>query len=467
MIEQFAAIVGPANVLTGDAAAPWARDWTGNYEGLPAAVVRPASTAEVSQVLAAANAAEVPVVPVSGNTGLNGGAFARDAVVVSLDRMRAIREVRASERVAVVEAGVILSELHDAAEAEGLIFPMTFGARGSARIGGILSTNAGGSNVLRYGNTRQLVLGIEAVLADGRVLDLMTALHKDNTGPALGQLMIGAEGMLGVITGAVLKLAPQPRAYATAMVAVRDLDTALTLLNRLQDASGGAVEAFEYMPANYIARHLEVIAGARPPFDAAHETNILVELGATAARDATPGPDGTVPLAALLEETLAAAFEEGLVADAVVAQTEAQRREMWARRESAAEITFHRRPFVDTDIAVPLHAVQAFLDGIRARLAALDPDADDFVVAHLGDGNIHYTVYPGRDDPALMRAIREAIDDTAVGLGGTFSAEHGIGLSKLGAMARHKNPVALDALRAIKAALDPNDILNRGKTIPR
>jgi len=466
MIDTLSSIVGPAHVSSGPDTAAWARDWTGKYDGAPAAVVRPASTEEVAGVLRAAAGHGWAIVPVSGHTGLNGGAHAPGALLLSLDRMRAIRGIDTAARTAEVEAGVVLADLHAAAEAQELIFPMTFGAKGSARIGGMIATNAGGSNVLRYGSMRHLVLGLEAVMADGRVMRLMSGLHKDNTGLDLRQLLIGSEGTLGIVTGAVLKLAPKPRAFATAMVAAASLPAALDLLNRLKDASGGAVEAFEYMPDSFIARHMAHIRGAREPFAERHEVNLLVELGATAERDATPGPDGRIPLAALLEEELGAAFEAGLVRDATVAQSEAQRREMWARREAAAEVTFTGEAVVDTDIAVPLSAVPAFFDRVRPAVAALDPGATDLAVAHLGDGNVHYTVYPSREDAALMAAIREAVDDTAVGLGGSFSAEHGIGLSKLDALRRLKDPVAQDAMRAIKRALDPQNILNPGKTIP-
>ena len=466
MLDRIREIVGPAHVADGPDAARWSADWTGSYHWQPLAVVRPADTAQVAAVMRLAHETGTPVVPVGGNSGLAAGTRADGALMLSLDRMNAIREIRPRARIAVVEAGVVLAALHDAAEAEGLVFPLTFGARGSAMIGGCLSTNAGGSNVLRHGNTRDLCLGLEVVLPDGRVMDLMSELHKDNAGYDLRHLMIGAEGTLGVITAAVLKLAPRPRAHATAMVAVPALDQALVLLNRLQEATGGAVEAFEYMPRNYIAHHVARFNGAREPFDAPHDVNILVEIGATAPRDCTPGPDGRVPLTAYLEEVLAAMFEDGTVADAVVAQNDTQRTEMWARREAAAEIALARRPIVVTDIAVPLDMVATFLQRIEARLPALDPGAESISVAHLGDGNVHYTVWPSTDDASVHDAINEAVEDEVLRLGGSFSAEHGIGTSKLPSMRRRKNPVALDAMRAIKAALDPAGIMNPGKVLP-
>jgi FAD/FMN-containing dehydrogenase len=429
-------------------------------------VVRPGSTAEVAAVMRIAHAAGIPVVPLSGNTGLTGGGRADGALVLSLDRLNRIRAIRPEGRVAIVEAGVILAALHEAAAAHDLIFPLTFGARGSAMIGGVLSTNAGGSNVLRYGNARELCLGLEVVLADGRVMDLMSELHKDNSGLPLRQLFIGAEGQLGIITAAVLKLRPRPRAYATAMVAVPTLAQALTLLNRMQEATGGAVEAFEYMPRGYVEAHLAHVAGAREPFAAPYDVNLLIEVGATAPRDATPLPDGTIPVVAALEATLAGMLEEGIVLDAVVARNAAQRSEMWARREAAAEIVMKRHPQVDNDVCLPLDRVGPFLTEVIARIRAWDPLAEDFTVAHLGDGNVHYTVFPGSDDPALADRVRETVEDVVQEMGGSFSAEHGIGTAKLGTMRRRKDPVALDVMRAIKGALDPKGILNPGKVIP-
>jgi len=466
MIEKLTQIVGTANVLTGQDTAKWSRDWIGSYSYTPMAVVRPGTTSEVSQIVKLANETGTPVVPVSGNTGLAGGAQAEGAIMLSVDRMNAIREIRPAARIAIVEAGVILSAVHDATEAEGLIFPLTFGAKGSAMIGGVLSTNAGGSNVLRYGNTRDLVLGIEAVLPNGDIMNIMSELHKDNSGYNLKHLLIGAEGTLGIITAAVLKLHPKPRAYATAMVAAPSLPAALDLLNRLQEATGGAVEAFEYMPRHHIEIHKSISPNTREPFDAPYEINLLVEVGATSPRDSTPGPDGQVPVSAYLEQVLAEMFEEGAVLDAAVAQTEAQRREMWERREAAAEIAMSNPPVVSNDIAVPLDKVATFLDIMETRLPQVAANARPIIVAHLGDGNIHYTVWPGSQDPAVLDAIMEAVEDEVLTLGGSFSAEHGIGTSKLASMRRRKNPAALQAMRAIKTALDPNNILNPGKLLP-
>ncbi|GAA4222237.1 FAD/FMN-containing dehydrogenase [Sagittula marina] len=464
LLDDLRAALGAHYVLTGPDMAPWSRDWVGQYSWTPLAVARPASTAEVSEVMRLAHAARMPVVPVTGHTGLSGGTKAEGALMLSLDRLDQIEEIRPDARLARVGAGVILSNLHDAVAEHGLTFPMTFGAKGSARLGGMLATNAGGSNVLRYGNTRDLVLGLEAVLADGRVVDLMSELHKNNTGYDLRHLLIGSEGTLGIITRAVVKLVATPGAFATAMVATPTLDDALILLNRLQEMTGGAVEAFEYMPRAYIETYTKMHPEAREPFDTGHDVNILVELGATAPRDTTPGPDGAVPLSSYLEEVLGGLFEDGLVTDAVVAGSEAQRQAFWSMREAAAEVSLSQTPLVLNDVAVPLDKVGTFLRMAAEAIAVVDAQARDMTVAHLGDGNIHYVVWIS--DAAHKDPVMEAVEDVVLSLGGSFSAEHGIGVSKLPSMSRRKNGVALDMMRAIKQALDPHGILNPDKTVP-
>lgn len=466
VIDQITAAIGQDRILTGADAAPYGKDWTGAYTSTPLAVLRPANTAEVAAILKIANETKTPVVPASGRTGLTGATLAQDALMLSVERLNAISEINVEGRTATVGAGVILSNLHDAVEAHDLIFPLTLGARGSAMIGGLLSTNAGGSNVVRYGSTRGLCLGLEVVMADGRIMNLMSALHKDNSGLDLRNLIIGAEGTLGIITAAVLKLQPKPRAYATAMVAVSSLPDALTLLYKLKEATGDGVEAFEYMPRSYIAKHRQLFPDATGPFDTDYDVNIMIEVAATRAQDAITHPDGSLPVVSALEETLGAMLEDGTVLDAIIAQNETQRREIWKRREDAGEVAFFGGVFVNTDVAVPLDKVAAFEQMLTPRIKAIDPDAEEVIVAHLGDGNIHHTSYISRNDPEAMKALVAAVEDVVQELGGSFSAEHGIGVSKLDTMKRRKDPVALDAMRAIKAALDPNNILNPGKVIP-
>jgi FAD/FMN-containing dehydrogenase len=466
MIDRIAEIVGAKNVLTGPDLAPYSVDISGMRRAVPLAVARPGSTREVSDLVRLANDLRLPVLPVGGRTGLTGGGVGEGALILSFDRMNAIRAIRPEARVAEVEAGAILSDIHDAAEAHDLVFPLTFGARGSARVGGVLGTNAGGSNVLRYGNTRDLVLGIEAVLPTGEIVDLMSGLHKNNSGYDLRHLLIGSEGTLGVITAATLKLMPKPGAYATAMVGMKSMSDALPLLNEVQKATGGLVEAFEYMPDSYVGNYLQLSPSHRLPFEDRHPVNILIEIGALAPRDCIPGEDGAIPVVSYLEDLLGRYLEEGLIDDAVVARTEAQRKEMWARREAASEIAGLKPVRVTNDVAVPLDLVETFLARADATLQRVDPGATTSVVAHLGDGNVHYTVWPVTTTEAGKEAIVEAIEDIVIDLGGSFSAEHGIGTIKLGSMARRKDPAALAAMHAIKRALDPNGIMNPGKLLP-
>lgn len=466
ILQELAEAIGSANVLTGKDIEKWSSDWLGVYRSTPLAVVRPRTTQEVSKVMQLARRHACPVVPVSGNTGLAGAATTKGGLMLSLDRMNTIRDIRTDARVAVVEAGVVLEVLRAAVLEKGLMFPLKIASGASALVGGALSTNAGGSNVLRYGNARALCLGIEVVLPDGRVMDLMSALHKDNSGYDLRDLFIGAEGTLGVITAAVLKLAPKPAAYATAMLAMRSLDDALGLLRRLQDETGNAVEAFELMTHDYVTRYHEVYPEAARIFDQAHNVNILVEVAASADADGRTGDDGMTPLARRIEAVLGEYLETGAILDAKIAQSEAQRRALWSQREAAAAIVHGLTPFVDTDICLPLDKVARFFDRIAPRIAAIDPDCRSISVAHLGDGNIHYSLYPSSDDPQLGDRLTVEVEDEVRALGGSFSAEHGIGISKLESMRRRKDPVALDVMRALKAALDPDNIMNPGKVLP-
>ena len=475
LVAQLSSIVGPKYCLSGgDARDKYDNDITGAFKGRSLAVVRPADTTAVAEVMNAAHAARVPVVPLGGNTGLAGGGFVGtggDQIILSLDRMNHIREINTKSRIAIVEAGVILADLHTATEALGLIFPLMFGARGSCMIGGNLATNAGGSNVVRYGNTRALCLGLEVVTAEGEILDLMSELHKDNTGYDLKDLFIGSEGTLGIITGAVLKLHPKPVGYATAMVATRDIPAALDLLNALQIASGGAVEAFEYMPKNYF-RHLKMVDPNAPmPFAEPAETGILVEIAATDSKTGTPDQSGRTPITAVLEDTLAAEMEAGNVLTASLARNEGQRREFWRQREMAFEVATHMGVPIIADVSVPLDRVDPFLTRMNARLKNAAPKAEIVPIAHLGDGNIHYSFWIDPDDSAPLSKETKTrfsalVEDVVAEFSGSFSAEHGIGVSKRGSMERRKDPASLRVMAKIKRALDPQNIMNPGKTLP-
>ncbi len=466
LIDKLGQIVGRSYVFCEDKGGKYGSDWTGLYQFSPLAVVRPANATEVSEILKFANGENIPIVPMSGNTSLAGGTFAEGGIVLSLERMNKIREIRSASRLAIVEAGVVLSNLHAAVDEHGLIFPMSFGARGSAMIGGMLSTNAGGSNVLKYGNTRDLCLGLEVVLPNGEIMDIMSELHKDNSGYNLKHLMIGAEGTLGIITAAVLKLSPKPEAEATAMLATPSLDEALHVLNRLQSATDGSVQAFEYMPGDYIDAFCTRFPQKNAPFEARYDTNIMVDLGSTMGEMCHADTTGKTKLTELLEQVLSEEYDRGAVLDAVVAQNEAQRQEMWDRRESAAEVTITRSPIIANDIAVPLDRLNTFFTEMEKRLQRIDPGGKSVNVAHLGDGNIHYTVWPASKDLAVHSNIVEEVEELVLSLGGSFSAEHGIGLSKLPSMKRRKNQVAMQVMRQIKAAIDPNNILNAGKVVP-
>ncbi|NCX08805.1 MAG: FAD-binding oxidoreductase [Rhodobacteraceae bacterium] len=466
ILDQLREIVGQTHVLNGDDAERYSADWLKQYHWTPLAVVRPSSTDEVARVVEFADQNKLSIVPMGGNTGLTGATRAEDCIVISLERMSKIREIRKDAKIAIVEAGAILSNVHSAVDDHDLVFPLTFGAKGSATIGGVIGTNAGGSNVLRYGNTRDLILGLEVVTPTGQVMDLMSELHKDNSGYNLRNLIIGAEGSLGIVTAAVLKLATKPRAYATAMVAVRSLADALRLLNDFQANTGGAVEAFEYMPKAYIDRHLDKIPGARAPFDDSHDINIMVEVGTTIPAMAQSDETGQTVIVSELQSILESMFEDGAVIDAVVAQNEAQRREMWERREAAAELTLTLPNLINNDVAVPLDKVESFLSVADDKVASVDVAAHTFVVAHLGDGNIHYSVSASQNDPSLKDAIMEAVEDVVLEFKGSFSAEHGIGTSKLSSMRRRKDAVSIEMMRQIKNAIDPNETLNPGKLLP-
>jgi len=466
LLDQIRASIGDKYVVTGRDAQAWTRDWTDVYHWQPLAVTRPANTKEVQTIARACFAKNIAMVPVGGNTGLTGATKAQDAIMISLDRMNTIREIKPNAQIAIVESGAVLDSIHQAVDDHDLVFPLIFGARGSAMIGGNLSTNAGGSNVVRYGNTRDLCLGLEVVLADGQVMNLMSELRKDNTGLNLKHLFIGAEGTLGIITAAVLRLYRKPLACVTAMVGLQQLEDALPLLNRLQNETGGGVEAFEFMPRRYIERHIERIPGAEEPFEGVHEVNILVEVASTRASDLHYDESGTPQLQAILETALMDMIASDKAQDAVIAQNEDQRRSMWARREAAAEITVGFPGAVDTDVAVPLEAVPSFLKQITARVQEIDPQGQEFYLSHLGDGNLHYTFYPSDTSGRYKDPVTEAIEDVVLGLQGSFSAEHGIGLSKRKSMARRKDPVALEMMRTIKAALDPKNLMNPGKIYP-
>jgi FAD/FMN-containing dehydrogenase len=433
----------------------------GRWQG-QGVVLAPDSAEGVAQVVRACAAARVPVVPYGGGTGLVGGQIAPDGpvpVILSLERMRAVRGIWPGENVMVVEAGAILQDIHAAAEEAGRLFPLSIASKGSARIGGLLATNAGGVNVLRYGNARDLCLGLEAVLPDGRIWHGLKRLRKDNTGYDLRNLLIGSEGTLGVITAAALRLAPRPAGEGTALMSVAGPQAALDLLALARDHMGEGVSAFELMHRQGLDFLAETLPDIRQPFAVPPEWFVLIDVGLACGLD----PAGA------LEALFAEGVEAGLVSDGVIAQSQAQRHAFWEVREQIPEANRRIGSIASHDISLPLSAIPAFV----ARGAGVVAGLGDFRIncfGHLGDGNLHYNVFPApgrtREDHRADRdAISRAVHDLVHEMGGSVSAEHGIGRLKTADLERYGDPVRLDALRAIKAALDPSGIMNPGAVL--
>ena len=465
VIARLRAAVGAAGVVDDPAAmAPYLTDWRRLYRGRAALVLRPAATAQVAAVVRACAEARVGVVPQGGNTGLVGGSVPGPdggVIVLSLSRMNRVRQVDARNFAMTVEAGLVLKAAQDAAEAAGLMLPLSLASEGSCQIGGNLASNAGGTAVLRYGNARDLVLGLEVVLPDGRVWDGLGALRKDNAGYDLKQLFLGAEGTLGVITAAVLKLFPRPHATETAMVALADPAAATRLLARLRQSSGDAVTSFEYLHRAGLELVLAHIPGAADPFAEPHWHYALVEL-------ASGDGDGTLRPA--LEAALGQESEAGGVIDAVIADSLDQARRLWALRETVSEAQQHAGPSIKHDVSVPVSRVPEFLERAGRAMAREMPEATVVAFGHLGDGNIHFNLSPRpQTDPARFldrtEAVNRVVHDIAAAMGGSFSAEHGIGVLKRGELARYKSAVELDLMRRLKSALDPDGIMNPGKLL--
>ncbi len=467
-LDDLTEVVGPAACLTSqDDVAPYAVDWRGAYRGTPVAVVKPASTAHVAEVMRCASAHGLSVVPAGGRTGLCGGtvpaANGPASIVLSLERLNRIRSVDTRDFSLVAEAGCVVQNVQQAAADAGRFFPIQWGAQGTAQIGGMLSTNAGGIRTLRWGNARELVLGLEVVLPDGRILDDLRRVRKDNSGYALRHLFIGGEGTLGIITAAALRLQPPVKRMETAFVAVPSPDAALSLYSRMME-SGADLIAFE-LCARYCmeaaARHG---VGLRMPLPLESPWFVMLEIAA-----AHP----SVPLREMMEGTLAEAMEAGEVTDASLAESEAQRLGIWKIREDYPECSRLEGPAVNTDTAVPVSAVPEFLATAIREVSARWPQGRIAAIGHAGDGNIHFGLHApsgwSKGRPAWVEAtdgFEPLVNAIAVSLGGSFSAEHGIGQSKRHAMHTHKSPIALDVMRQIKAALDPDGRMNPGKVLP-
>jgi FAD/FMN-containing dehydrogenase len=466
LIQKLRAAAGPQNVLTEPAdVEPYVLDWRGVYRGETPAVVRPGSTEEVAAVVKACADAGSPIVPQGGNTGMCMASVpraGRSEIVLSLGRMNRIREVDPLNNTLTAEAGVVLASIQQAAAEGDRLFPLSLGAEGSCTIGGNLSTNAGGVNVLRYGNTRDLVLGLEVVLPDGQIWSALRGLRKDNTGYDLKHLFVGAEGTLGIITAAVLKVFPRPSASATAWAAVRDPEAALELLALLRRHCGDRINAFELLSRNCLELVLKHIPGTRDPLPGPNEWYVLTELADSHAGDA---------LRQELERALEAAMEDGLVLDVTIAESSSQGQALWKIRETIPEAAKGEAAMLYRhDIAVAVSAIPRFIREARNALEARFPGAHLICFGHLGDGNLHYNVFiPGRAraDAAAREAhdVTDLVYDLVQTYGGSFSAEHGVGLAKVAELRRYKSPVELELMRAIKRTLDPKGLMNPGKVL--
>ena len=449
-------IVGAANVLTREEdTAAYFTDWRRQYSASAEAVVRPASTAEVARVVALCAREGVSVVPQGGNTGLCGGSVPTGRgreVLLSLSRMRRIRSLDPLNDTITVEAGCVLADVQRAAADAGRLFPVSLAAEGSCQIGGNLSTNAGGVNVLRYGGARDQVLGLEVVLADGRVWNGLRGLRKDNTGYDLKQLFLGAEGTLGVITAAVLRLHPKPSATVTAWLALADPRAAVRLLGLLHERLGERVSAFELISQNCLDAVLRHVADLRAPLAAAHPWYVLCEIADSGTQ---------ASLAERVERALGDCAEGGTLADAVIAQSVEQARALWRIRESIPEAQFTN---VKHDVAVAVSRTPDFIELASARLRARFPQADIYAFGHVGDGNIHYNVGPAAlvaERPAVNGIVYQVVAELA----GSISAEHGLGQLKREEIRAHKDPLEMELMRRIKETFDPAGVMNPGKVL--
>jgi FAD/FMN-containing dehydrogenase len=469
LVARLEGIAGASGVLSKDEdLAGYVEDWRGVYRGRALCAVLPSSTAQVSEIVKACGQAGVPLVPQGGNTSLCGGAVPQAAgkasVVLSLSRMRRIRNVDAANNSIEVEAGCVLQAVQEAAAAAGRLYPVSLGAEGSCQIGGNIATNAGGTGVLRYGNTRDNVLGLEVVLPDGEVWNGLYRLRKNNTGLDLKHLFIGSEGTLGVITAATLKLYPLPTAQCVAWLAVKSPAEALRMLERFQSSCGAWLSAFEMLDAGSIGKVLRHLPDRRVPLDASHPWHMLVELSHNGTEQA---------LVQAMEDVLGKATDDGLLEDAAIASSGAQREAMWLVRHSVSEANKKDGISISMDSAVPVSAVAEFIERATAAVRRIVPGIEVLVVAHLGDGNVHFIPFfpfdrwRDLDAPeATELRIRDCVNEVAHELGGTFSAEHGVGQTHTREMAQFKPAVELALMRRIKQMLDPGDLFNPGRLLP-
>lgn len=466
-LAEAAALLGPRGLTTdSDIITPWLTDWRGRYSGRALAIASPATTAQVAALMRLCRQHGVPIVPQGGNSGMSGGATpdaAGNAIILSLRRMNRIHAIDPAEGRLTCDAGVILQNLHEAAGAQGMRFPLTLGGKGSATIGGLISTNAGGTQVLRHGSMRALVLGVEAVLADGSVYSALTPLKKDNRGFDLKQLFIGSEGTLGVVTAATLKLVPALAERVVAWAGVPTVQDARALLLHCEEVAGSALEGFEVMPQSCLDSVLAHEPAARAPMAGQHGWHALIEVVADAA-----GADG---LRDRTEAMVATAFERGLVSDAVIAANETQAQAFWLLRDSVAPAERAHGPAMQHDISVPVERMPDFITATVPLIEQEFPGTRAVGFGHLGDGNIHFHVIApsgvvrGEWEQGEGKRISRRVHDLVTEWGGSISAEHGIGQLKRDELERLGDPVALALMRRIKAALDPDERLNPSKLI--
>jgi FAD/FMN-containing dehydrogenase len=464
-LDRIRQAVGAKGIIDDPAGmAPYLVEERGTYRGAARLVVRPASTEEVAAVVRLCAAAGTPIFPQGGNTGLCGGAVPDprgDGIVLSLGRMNRVRAIDPVNHTITVEAGAILAQVQRAAAEADRLFPLSLGAEGTCQIGGNLSTNAGGIAVLRYGNMRELTLGLEVVLPDGAVWDGLKGLRKDNTGYDLKQLFIGGEGTLGIITAATLKLFPRPREVETAFLGLARVEDAMALFARARGATGDQLTAFELIPRIGLEIAMAHVPGVHDPLARAHRWYVLLEMSSSQAESG---------LRAAFEAFLATAMSEGLVEDGTIAASAAQARELWRIREGMVEAQKQIGAGIKHDVSVPVSSVAEFIAAAADAVGRLYPGARPIPFGHVGDGNIHFNIaQPVGAAPAGFLAetgpINRIVHDIAARLNGSISAEHGIGLLKRDELPRYKSKVALELMRRIKAALDPDGIMNPGKLL--
>lgn len=466
-LDEAAILLGPRGLTHDpDQLDPWLTDWRGRFTGKACAMASPRSVEDLASLVRLCAAHDVAIVPQGGNSGMVGGATpdtSGDTLLLSMRKMNAIRELDAENRKITCEAGLVLQTLHETVAEKGMRFPLTLGGKGSATVGGLVSTNAGGSQVLRHGSMRSLVLGLEAVLADGSVFSMLTPLKKDNRGFDLKQLLIGSEGTLGIVTAATLQLVPEIANRVVIWAGLSSLKAARTFLLHCENTVGEALEGFEVIPHDCLLSVLDHLPDARAPLDGEHAWHALIEVVA----DQSAAPALSESCVAMMER----AFENGLLEDATIAASETQAEAFWQLRESIAPAERERGPAVQHDISVPVEKMPEFVEAAVPRIEADWPGTEAIAFGHLGDGNVHFHVIAPKDVDAdawhetEAQQISRQVNDMVTGWGGSISAEHGIGQLKRDELTRLGDPVSLALMRQVKQALDPQMLFNPGKLI--